>query len=249
MPARSMDPRTRRSRSALEAALRELIAERDLSQISVSDITKRAGVNRSTFYEHYTDVHDLAAAACTTVFDELVAASPTVVPPLNAEGSPTVDLLPELFAHVAEHAPLYRALLGDDGSARVINHLLHRMAIAAHVRRVPAKTAEATEATETAGATGATEVAETLVRPAGGDPADIPHDPAAAFVAGAVLGTVIDWLRRGCPGTPETMAAALWPLLTGTARAAGWGTEGPEAPTPTPTPAATSTSTPPPSAG
>ncbi|MEU6032652.1 TetR/AcrR family transcriptional regulator [Streptomyces tauricus] len=256
MPARSMDPRTRRSRSALETALRELIAERDLSQISVSDITKLAGVNRSTFYEHYADVHDLAAAACTTVFDELVAASPTAVPPLNAEGSPTVDLLPELFAHVAEHAPLYRALLGDDGSARVINHLLHRMAIAAHVRRVPAETAEATEpteATETAGATGTTEVAETLVRPAAGsspapasgDPADNPHDPAATFVAGAVLGTVIDWLRRGCPGTPETMAAALWPLLTGTARAAGWGTEGPEAPAAT----STSTSTPPPSAG
>ncbi|MGW6013714.1 TetR/AcrR family transcriptional regulator [Streptomyces sp. NPDC055210] len=220
MPARSMDPRTRRSRAALETALRELIAERDLSQISVSDITKRASVNRSTFYEHYSDVHDLAAAACTTVFDELVAASPTVVPPLNAEGSPTVELLPELFAHVAEHAPLYRALLGDDGSARVINHLLHRMTVAAHVRRVPAETAEA---------------AGTPVRPAPApaptdeDPADVPHDPAAAFVAGAVLGTVIDWLRRGCPGTPETMAAALWPLLIGTARAAGWGTEGPAA--------------------
>jgi AcrR family transcriptional regulator len=81
MPARPMDPRTRRSRAALETALRELIAERDLSQISVSDITKRAGVNRSTFYEHYTDVHDLAAAACTTVFDALVAASPAAVPP------------------------------------------------------------------------------------------------------------------------------------------------------------------------
>lgn len=105
MPARPSDPRTRRSRSALETALRELVAERDLSQIPVSDLTKRAGVNRSTFYEHYTDVHDLAAAACTTVFDELVAASPTAVPPLDAEGSPTVDLLPDLFAHVAEHAP------------------------------------------------------------------------------------------------------------------------------------------------
>ncbi|MFD6286263.1 TetR/AcrR family transcriptional regulator [Streptomyces sp. NPDC060205] len=223
MPARSMDPRTRRSRSALETALRELIAERDLSQISVSDITKRASVNRSTFYEHYTDVHDLAAAACTTVFDELVAASPTVVPPLNAEGSPTVELLPELFAHVAEHAPLYRALLGDDGSARVINHLLHRMTVAAHVRRVPA---------ETAGAAGAADVPvrpSPAPAPTGEDPADIPHDPAAAFVAGAVLGTVVDWLRRGCPGTPETMAAALWPLLIGTARAAGWGTEGPGA--------------------
>ncbi|MEU9191185.1 TetR/AcrR family transcriptional regulator [Streptomyces sp. NPDC048484] len=210
MAAHSMDPRTRRSRAALETALRELIAERDLSQIAVSDITKRAGVNRSTFYEHYTDVHDLAAAACTTVFDGLVAASPMAVPPLNAEGSPTVDLLPDLFAHVAEHAPLYRALLGDDGSARVINHLLHRMAVAAHVRRVPA---------------GATAPPEPAVE----DPVDIPHDPAAAFVAGAVLGTVTDWLRRDCPGTPEAMATALWPLIIGAATAAGWGTEDPRA--------------------
>lgn len=105
MPARPMDPRTRRSRSALETALRELIAERDLSQISVSDITKRAGVNRSTFYEHYTDVHDLAAAACTTVFDELVAAGPAAVPPATPDGGPPDNPLPDLFAHVAEHAP------------------------------------------------------------------------------------------------------------------------------------------------
>ncbi|MFE7034322.1 TetR/AcrR family transcriptional regulator [Streptomyces sp. NPDC057621] len=228
MPARSMDPRTRRSRAALETALRELIAERDLSQISVSDITKRASVNRSTFYEHYTDVHDLAAAACTAVFDELVAASPTVVPPLNAEGSPTVELLPELFAHVAAHAPLYRALLGDEGSARVINHLLHRMTVAAYVRRVPAE--ETATPVRPLPAPAPTD-ADPAKEPAE-DPADVPHDPAAAFVAGAVLGTVVDWLRRDCPGTPETMAAALWPLLIGTARAAGWGTEGPGA-TPT----------------
>ena len=75
MPAPTSDPRAQRSRAALEAALRECIGERDLSQISISDITKRAGVNRSTFYEHYCDMHDLAASACTAVFDELVAAA------------------------------------------------------------------------------------------------------------------------------------------------------------------------------
>ncbi|MDH6214889.1 TetR-like C-terminal domain-containing protein [Streptomyces pseudovenezuelae] len=46
--------------------------------------------------------------------------------------------------------------------------------------------------------------------PDGTPSAETPHDPVAAFLAGAVLGTVIDWLRRDCPGTPEEIGAAIW---------------------------------------
>lgn len=193
-----MDPRTRRSRSALEAALRELIAERDLTRISISDVTKSAGVNRSTFYEHYTDLEDLAAAACTTIFDELVATAAASGRGLVTDSQRAHDSLTTLFAHVAKHAHLYRTLLGTDGSARMINHLLQRIATSAHVRRGSAETTPLTQA---------------------GDPAEHPHDPAAAFLAGAVLGTVIDWLRRSCPGTPEQMSAAIWPHLIAAASA------------------------------
>jgi AcrR family transcriptional regulator len=179
MAVQPVDPRARRSRSALEAALRELIAERDLTKISISDVTKHADVNRSTFYEHYTDLADLAAAACTALFDEFV-----VMAPVSKQGH---DQLPKLFAHVAEHAHLYRTLLGADGSARVINHLLHRIATTAtHVRR---------------GAVGDA------------------HDPAGAFIAGALLGTVMDWLERDCPGTPEEVGAAILPQLVAAAGA------------------------------
>jgi AcrR family transcriptional regulator len=166
----------------LESALLELITERDLTRISVSDLTKRAGVNRSTFYEHYADVHDLAAAACTALFDELIATGPASVRRPPPDGGPRSNPLPGFFAHVAQHADLYRALLGDDGSARVINHLLHRMASAARARR----------------------------RPTDAAPEAASHDPSHAFIAGAVLGTVIDWLRHGCPGSPEGIGAAVW---------------------------------------
>jgi AcrR family transcriptional regulator len=199
MAAPTRDPRARRSRAALEAALRECIGERDLSQISISDVTKRAGVNRSTFYEHYSDVHELAASACTAMFDELVAATPVLRQPVIPGRQPD-HRLPELFSHIAEHADLYRVLLGRDGSARVINHLLQRIVVAAHISRDPPETSAPTHA---------------------GDPPETAHDPEAAFVAGAVLGTIIDWLRRGCPGTAQQMAAAVLPALvrvaTGTA--------------------------------
>lgn len=174
------DRRVLRSRAALEAALRELVTERDLRQISVADLTKRAGVNRSTFYEHYVDVHDLAVAACTATYDELVATAPIPHGQLAPGGSPLPNPLPALFTHVAEHAPLYRALLCDEGSARMINHLLHRVTLAARISRGLSADTDTT-------------------------------DPVSAFLAGAVLGTVIDWLRRDCPGTPEEIGAAIWP--------------------------------------
>jgi len=191
------DRRVLRSRAALEAALRELVTERDLRQISVADLTKRAGVNRSTFYEHYADVHDLAVAACTATYDQLVAAAPIPHGRLAPDGGPLPNPLPALFTHVAEHAPLYRALLCDEGSARMINHLLHRITVAARVSQGLGGGAGATEGAVEGVVEGAVE--------------DTPHDPVSAFLAGAVLGTVIDWLRRDCPGTPREIGDAVWP--------------------------------------
>jgi AcrR family transcriptional regulator len=189
-----LDPRIRRSRLALENALWELLAERDLTQISISDITKRAEVNRSTFYEHYTDVHDLAASACTAMFDELIAATPMFGAESPTEIDPADNPLPRLFTHVAEHAHLYRTLLGPDGSARVINHLRQRIAIAFYVNRGASEDGPPTHAD---------------------DPAEVPYDPEAAYVAGAILGTVVEWLRRDCPGTPEQLGVTIWRYLIG----------------------------------
>lgn len=186
MTLRAPDPRPGRSRAALENALRELIAERPLAQISVADITKRACVNRSTFYEHYTDVSDLAASACTAVFDELVASTS----PADRGRTPPADRLAPLFAHVAQYEALYRALLGDDGTVRVHNHLLRVLNRAIHTQRNR-----------------------------GGDPAPA-YDPASAFVAGALLGSIVDWLDHGCPLSPQEMSATVSPQLRGALQAA-----------------------------
>ncbi|WP_433869015.1 TetR/AcrR family transcriptional regulator [Saccharopolyspora sp. CA-218241] len=181
---RAADRRAQRSRAALETALLDLIAERGLNRISVSDLTGRAEVHRTTFYEHYTDVHDLAAAACTQMFDELIAAAAA----LTTNAAPGDDLarraLTEVFAHVAEHRALYQALLSADGSAKVINHLLDRMTRS--------------------------------VREHHGVPGGIRGAP-PAFLAGALLGTITDWLRHGCPGTPDQLGAAVWPHLAAAA--------------------------------
>lgn len=169
----------------MEGALLELIGDRDLSQISVSDVTGRADVHRSTFYEHYTDVHDLAASACTEMFDQLLSATSALSVSGDSSGEGSHPSLAAMFAHVAEHRALYEALLGADGSARVINHLLRRMTETIRPRL-------SAQLTDSEGGT---------------------DDSAAAFVSGALLGAIADWLHHGCPGTPERFATAIWPQL------------------------------------
>src|SRR6516162_4524405 len=65
------DRRVRRTQATLQRALIDLVQERDLSQLSVADVADRADVSRSTFYDHYRDVHELAEAASTSMLDEL----------------------------------------------------------------------------------------------------------------------------------------------------------------------------------
>lgn len=184
------DRRVRRTHAALQRTLIQLVEEQDLSQISVADVAERAEVSRSTFYDHYRDVHELAEAACTGMIDELIES----LPALDPDPADPTKSLQAFFANLAEHAGLYRSLLGPQGSARVIDHVRRRIIAAIHVATHRATTGEAP--------------------PENTSSNDIPHDVPAAFTAGALIGVAADWLQHGCPRTPAEMAALTWPLLT-----------------------------------
>lgn len=49
------------TKRAIAAALMELCVEKSFSKISVQDITKQVGLNRQTFYYHFSDKYDLLA--------------------------------------------------------------------------------------------------------------------------------------------------------------------------------------------
>ena len=52
--------RRRESVAKIEKTFVELLQTKELNQITVSDICKRAELNRSTFYANYIDIYDLA---------------------------------------------------------------------------------------------------------------------------------------------------------------------------------------------
>lgn len=47
------------SASLMNQALLELLEKKDIEYITVSEITKKAGVSRTTFYLHYDNIYDL----------------------------------------------------------------------------------------------------------------------------------------------------------------------------------------------
>lgn len=53
------DRRVTRTKAALTAALFELLGEKDFSKISVTELTRRADVDRKTFYLHYQTVDEI----------------------------------------------------------------------------------------------------------------------------------------------------------------------------------------------
>lgn len=54
-----LDRRTRRTREALIGAFLDLLREKPLNAVTVTELTETADVNRATFYTHYQDIFDL----------------------------------------------------------------------------------------------------------------------------------------------------------------------------------------------
>jgi AcrR family transcriptional regulator len=65
------DRRVRRTRNALTETFLELVVERPYDDIAVGDIIERAGVGRSTFYQHFANKEDLLRQSLAPGFEAL----------------------------------------------------------------------------------------------------------------------------------------------------------------------------------
>ena len=52
------------TKRALEASLKNLLAQKPLDKITINDIATDCGINRMTFYYHFKDIYDLIEWSC-----------------------------------------------------------------------------------------------------------------------------------------------------------------------------------------
>ena len=111
------DRRVRRTRDTLGDAIVELIREKPFDDITVQEILDRAGVGRSTFYEHYRDKDDLFLSDVEEFFEWLSTM-------LTRSGAPSRRLVPlaELLSHLADVRDFYAAMVAS-GKIADVNEL------------------------------------------------------------------------------------------------------------------------------
>lgn len=56
---KSNDHRTRVTKMLIRRAFTDLLKRKPISSISIKELCEHAGINRGTFYSHYTDIYDL----------------------------------------------------------------------------------------------------------------------------------------------------------------------------------------------
>lgn len=80
----------------MNQALIEILEKKDIDFISITEITKKAGVNRSTFYLHYDNVYDLLEETIENLNKEFVDGF-AINSPINIQSKETAFFLTEDF--------------------------------------------------------------------------------------------------------------------------------------------------------
>ncbi|MBQ4266746.1 MAG: TetR/AcrR family transcriptional regulator C-terminal domain-containing protein [Clostridia bacterium] len=112
--------RRRESIRRIENTFMTLLQTKDVSEITVAEICKKADINRSTFYANFLDIYDLAEKIKEHLEAELNEQFDGMT---NVVGS-TFENTVHFFTHIKENQLFYRSYfkLGHDKNFQLINY-------------------------------------------------------------------------------------------------------------------------------
>lgn len=160
-----------------------LMDEKPLPQVTVADVVRAAGVNRSSFYVHYADLGTLFA----DVLEETMVRTDQPETMAGAAASEAVIPLTvkKYLSHLHEHGDAYRWAFGEHGSPQVVFRLRRRfqnmLVIGMQHHGAPADQAQ--------------------IR--------------AAFLSGAIIGALTEWLETDCALDEGVLTEWLWNMIRG----------------------------------
>ena len=114
MEQQKEDRRIRRTKRMLLQSLTQLMAKKKINQISITELTETADVNRSTFYLYYKDIFDMLAQIETEMFEAFSKALEKYKK-ANATYDNTLTFFIYIFDYVRSNADMCKILLGPDG--------------------------------------------------------------------------------------------------------------------------------------
>lgn len=108
------DHRARVTRLLLRKAFMELLRKKSIQNISIKELCETAGVNRGTFYTHYTDIYDLR----DQIEEEMLQDFEKSLEPIKQFGHERLTLVritAAVFQCLKDNSDLCTVTLGDYG--------------------------------------------------------------------------------------------------------------------------------------
>ncbi len=106
----NLDLRVRRTLHHIHEAFYSLILVKDYDEISVTELSNKAGINRKTFYLHYNSLDDLVLEIENEIADKIVAKLEKDARDMNIQNSISI-----FYHYLEECSDVERKLLSDSG--------------------------------------------------------------------------------------------------------------------------------------
>lgn len=116
------DRRVRRTRALLQQSLIQLMARKEIKDITVKELTDLADITRGTFYLHYSDIYDILRSMeyeMFVEFNEILNRSLS----LDKEDSMPEAILTDIFSLLERRRDMAKVMMGPHGDLAFVNHL------------------------------------------------------------------------------------------------------------------------------
>lgn len=185
-----IDRRQARTKQLLYKALMELIKEKGVEGITVTDISSRADINRGTFYLHYRDVADMLDQLKDEAFEHIRNTVQFLDPKELMEYASRDEAYPSIvraFEEIAKHGEFFQAMFGPKGDLSYI--LRFRQLMQTHIyNRL------------------------TYWNP-NEDTRPVPLEYLIAYMASANVGVLLHWLETGMQQSPQELGLMMTRLV------------------------------------
>ena len=103
----------------LKESLIELLKQKDISHITIKEISENADLNRSTFYSHYQDVYQL--------LDEITQEVVSRIPFAYDGNDYNISNIAEFIDYIHQHKDIFSVLLRQGALHQYIAHRSHEI--------------------------------------------------------------------------------------------------------------------------
>ncbi len=114
------DRRVRYTKMVIKQALLDLMKDKPINKIKVTEICTRADVGRGSFYAYYESAYDLMEQ----IEDEIFADISRSIKESSASSTSSV-MLTEIMRYVSENIDMCKVLLGPNGDKEFIRRLVN----------------------------------------------------------------------------------------------------------------------------